>query len=282
MDGTFRSAPTLFTQIYTVHIKLYEQFFPVLLALLPDKQEVTYRRMIQLIVAKAAALGRVFQPQIIHCDFEMAVINATAGELGIQPTGCLFHFTQSIYRHVQSIGLQVAYNTDNPAGVRRWVRRIMALPLVPPLRMQGVYQAIIAQAPQLQQTAAMHDYVFNTYINPAGALFDQNSWNVFATNNRTINMCEGFHCALNRAVSVRHPSVFRLIEVFQDIEATNERNVAQLALGAPPKKRKAKYICVDETIRQLTNNTFGGGLPNVAQVIQYVDAVAHNLWDLKH
>jgi hypothetical protein len=40
--------------------------------------------------------------------------------------------------------------------------------------------------------------------------------------NRTTNMCEGFHSALNQAVVVRHPSVFRLIEVLKDIDAANE------------------------------------------------------------
>jgi hypothetical protein len=41
-------------------------------------------------------------------------------------------------------------------------------------------------------------------------------------------------------VSVCHPSVYRLIEVFKEIEASNECNTAQLQIGTPPKKKKAK------------------------------------------
>jgi hypothetical protein len=70
-------------------------------------------------------------------------------------------------------------------------------------------------------------------------LFSVANWNVFGTVNRTTNMCEGFHRALHEAVSVRHPAIYRLIEVFQDIDAANERNIAQLTMGAAPKKKRA-------------------------------------------
>jgi hypothetical protein len=202
--------------------------------------------------------------------------------LGVQATGCLFHFTQNIYRHIQSIGLQHGYNTDNPPGVRRWLRRLMALPLVPTLRLPGVYQAIVAQSPQIPEAALMHQYIHDTYMDPVAALFGVQHWNVYGVVNRTTNMCEGFHSALNSVVSVRHPTVFRLIQVFQEFETANERSVAQLALGAPPKRKKAKYVAVNEALERLALNTFGVGLPSLAQVMNYVDAVAYQLWDVKH
>ena len=59
-----------------------------------------------------------------------------------------------------------------------------------------------------------------------------------------INICEseGFHYALNQAVLVRHPSVYRPIQVLQDIEAANQRTMAQLALGAPPKNENKSML----------------------------------------
>ena len=283
MDGTFRSAPTLFAQIYTLHIQLYDQFFPVAIALLPDKQEVTYTRLLQLLCAEAINRQLVFQPQVVHCDFEMAVFNSVANVLGINAIGSLFHFNQSIFRHIQTLGLQANYNNDNPLGVRRWLRRLMALPLVPPARLPGAYHAITVQAQQYPQAAAMHQYIEDTYMAPVGALFDIQCWNVYGTANRTTNMCEGFHSALNKAVAVRHPSVYRLIEVLQEVEATNERNIAQLALGAQPKRKKAKYVAVNEAISRLQANTFAaGGIPNIPQILNYVDAVAYQLWEVKH
>ncbi len=235
MDGTFRSAPSLFRQIYTMHIKTLGQFFPVAVAFLPDKQEITYRRLLVSLQVEAANRNLAFAPLFVHCDFEAAAMSAIRSELGVEPTGCLFHYTQSIYRHIQSTGLQVPYNTDTPVGTRRWLRRLMALPLVPPIRVQGVFNSIMAQAPNLAQAAAMHQYVNDTYVDANGSLYPPQTWNVFGVENRTINMCEGFHQASNKAVQIRHPSIYRLIEVLQDVESTQERTIAQLQLGAAPK-----------------------------------------------
>jgi hypothetical protein len=58
--------------------------------------------------------------------------------------------------------------------------------------------------------------------------------------------------------------------------------LAQLALGAAPKKRKAMYVKVDDAIARLTDHTFANAIPNIANILQYLDAVAYQLWDLKH
>jgi MULE transposase domain len=282
MDGTFQTAPPLFMQIYTIHAKVDGQFFPLAIALLPDKQEVTYRRMMVNIQQKALTNNLVFNPQTVHCDFEAAAMNAGRIELGVEPNGCLFDYTQSIFRHVQSLGLQVKYNTDMPPGTRKWIRRLMGLPLVPNIRIQQVYNAIVAQAPNLPECQAMHQYVYQTYVDQNNALFPCCTWNVFGLENRTTNMCEGFHLALKQAVMVKHPTLFRLIESLQNIEASNERVLGQLALGAPPKKKKAKYVAVNEAIKRLADNTFAIALPSLQSVLQYLDAVAFQLWDVKH
>lgn len=71
--------------------------------------------------------------------------------------------------------------------------------------------------------------------------------------------------------------MFRLIETLKDFEASTERLLAQLAAGAAPKKKKAKYIRVNEALQRLADNTFGNGIPNVNQVLVYVDTVAYQL-----
>ena len=47
-------------------------------------------------------------------------------------------------------------------------------------------------------------------------------------------------------------------------------------------KRNPKYVAVNEALQRLADNTFGVGLPNIQQVMHYLDAVAYQLWDLKH
>lgn len=76
-------------------------------------------------------------------------------------------------------------------------------------------------------------------------------------------------------VAVSHPTVFRLIQVFQEFESANERSLAQLALSARPKRKKAEYVAVNEALQRLAVNTFTVGLPSLAHVMNHVDAVAY-------
>lgn len=183
---------------------------------------------------------------------------------------------------MDAVGLQVAYNTDNPAGVRKWLHRLMGLPLVPPIRLQGVYAPIIKNAPNIPQAALMHNYMWNTYVDPNNALFDINIWNVFNTVDRTTNICEGWHSPLNKAIGAYYPTIFKVVEFIQKADGDQEREIAQLALGAATKRRKAKYVAVDEAIARLTDQTFGHALPTIANILQYLDAIAFQLRDIKH
>ena len=180
--------------------------------------------------------------------------------------------------------MQVAYNTDNPAGVRKWLRRLMGLPLVPPIRLQGVYTPLSSKMHPTFQRLPLCTTTCGIpiYVDPNNALFNVNIWNVFNTVDRTTNICEGWHSALNKAIGVYSPTIFKVIEFLQNADGDQEREMTQLALGAAPKRRKANYVRVDEAIARLTDQTFGHALPSIANILQYLDAVSYQLWDLKH
>ena len=48
-DGTFRAAPPLFTQIYTIHAVKYNSTIPTVFALMPNKSQDTYVRLFNAI-----------------------------------------------------------------------------------------------------------------------------------------------------------------------------------------------------------------------------------------
>jgi hypothetical protein len=92
MDGTFYSAPNLFAQLYTVHAKVYDQMFPLLYGLLPDRRQRTHERFINLIVDAANENNEVFQPDTIMVDYEMGSIQAYRTTLPqTEIKGSLFH-----------------------------------------------------------------------------------------------------------------------------------------------------------------------------------------------
>jgi hypothetical protein len=104
----------------------------------------------------------------------------------------------------------------------------------------------------------MHGYVNDTFTG-ANPLFDPAVWNVFNTVDRTTNVCEGFHSSLIKAIGKIHPSVFKIVEFWINHDDENERVLAQIGMGAPPKQRKMKYVGVDESIARHVGGTFGGG-----------------------
>ena len=53
MDGTFSARPQIFSQLYTIHVKIDNKFIQQLWCLLPDKQGATYTRLFQLLQQEA-------------------------------------------------------------------------------------------------------------------------------------------------------------------------------------------------------------------------------------
>ena len=237
MDGTFTSNPDIFAQLYTIHVKVNGEFVPQSWCLLPDKQAVTYTRLFQLMKQRAAGANLQMQPTCIHIDFEQAVVQAVRNEFLIESTGCLFHFSQSVLRHLQQVGLQTAYNDNNAPAVRVWIRRLIGLPLVPPIRIDQAFRAIVAAAPNVPGRDAMNNYLNDTYIDPVGALFPRDVWNCYGMKDRTTNACEGYHSVINAHFRQRHPDPFTFINFVQQQEAQIERRLVQLQQGAPPRKR---------------------------------------------
>ena len=46
-------------------------------------------------------------------------------------------------------------------------------------------------------------------------------------------------------------------------------------------KRKPVYMAVDAALTRLRDTYFAAGIPGVARVVMYMDAVAHQLHDVK-
>ena len=115
-DGTFKTAPLLFTQVYVIHalrggpdLMKDGHLLPSLFVLLPNKTEATYTRMweqVQLLCPQA-------DPAEMLMDFELAAINS------------FFHLTQNLWRRVQAAGMQAEYSQDQELAIR--IRLIPAL-----------------------------------------------------------------------------------------------------------------------------------------------------------
>ena len=73
-DGTFKSAPRPFTQVYVLHGTGDTFVIPVVWAFLGSKTEKNYTKFFQILKEKIAEKFGFFVPEFILTDFETAII----------------------------------------------------------------------------------------------------------------------------------------------------------------------------------------------------------------
>ena len=162
MDGTFKMAPEMFCQMYSLHIRHLGQMIPVGIALLPFKTQQTYTRMFRLLMDAANRHGMELQPQTICIDFEVAMIRSIHEVFpNARIRGCLFHFSQALWRKLQQLGLTLRYKEDD--DFNRMVRRAAVLPLVPPNEVEEVWMMAMNEVED-EAAERFKDYVTTTWV----------------------------------------------------------------------------------------------------------------------
>ncbi|XP_073258751.1 uncharacterized protein [Porites lutea] len=111
----------------------------------------------------------------------------------VQLQGCVFHWTQALWRKVQELGLQTAYSNDE--ATNRFIRKLMALPFLPHYEIRPMFVRLSVQA-QTQPLRNLTDYIQEQWIE--STIFTPKDWSVFKQPIRTNNDIEGWHSALNR------------------------------------------------------------------------------------
>lgn len=119
VDGTFKSCPKNFTQLFTIHGLKNDVYLPLVFFLLPNKLSTTYTCAFQHVIRHSISIAGVSCfPTDIFIDFEPAIHSAAAEVFpNAKISGCRFHLGQSWWRKIQSLGLTKLYN-DN-TGHRR-------------------------------------------------------------------------------------------------------------------------------------------------------------------
>lgn len=170
-----------------------------------NKKSYTYKQIFGKLKEVASERGKTFSPALIITDFESGVLPVLKSEVSISAIhgqkfwflinsfkfpnskrmGCFYHFSQSVYRQIQSLGMQQQYAEDE--SLRCLCRKLMALALMPTDKVKSCFEEIQEDAYKLpdQPMDDLLEYFEDNWMN------NINLWNVSESDVRTNNNCEG-------------------------------------------------------------------------------------------
>nr|XP_018908476.1 PREDICTED: uncharacterized protein LOC109038019 [Bemisia tabaci] len=288
-DGTFKSVPNQFLQLYTLHGLFMGVVLPLVYMLCSNKTEDTYNVLYQQLKIYAVSIN-VHQVHFQHAltDFEIGNMNALRRAFdGIQINGCLFHFGQSLWRQIVNKGLRNAYLDTENSEIRKHLLELMALPFIPEEDLVATFDSLVEEIHE--DVLEFAEYIERTYVRgrrgrgrrrAVPPLFPPRVWNcytlVLEDRHRTNNVVEGFHSKFNRLVGTYHANVWKFIEKLRDVQEETEQNIVQKRGGhnisAPVNKT---YVTNQDRVKAIVERY--AQYKGEGEVKTYLRALAYHL-----
>lgn len=286
MDGTFKSAPNVFAQLYAMHVNVKGQWFPVVQVLMQRKTKASYTTLLRILKEEANnRLNRRLHPTYVSTDYETAVMQAASAAFpGVTIAGCLFHLGQSFWRKAQNVGLMEEYKKEENEELRAQFRSLIALALVPTEDVEDAFNSLNDDV--IDDLKIVYKYVEETYIKGRvrgrGRIrpqFPPALWNCYERTlgdlPRTTNTCEAWHRRLNTLMTKSHPSLYHALEQLQGIVAEMEQDMERLEGGHSPPKKKNKYVDLDTRVSRIVARY--QEYKEDGELRQYLRAIGHAL-----
>ncbi|CAF1550208.1 unnamed protein product [Rotaria sordida] len=238
---------------------LIDGTFKALFAVLADKQQQTYQRLIN----ELKNLCPSWNPKLIMVDFEKAEINAFQSSFGtatnsVGMSACFFHLQKSILSKLQDLGLKNNYENDSKFAYN--VHKISALAFLQPSDVAQAFDDLYLSLPPPPILEPEMDYFEDSYIGrrrPNGRAtprFPIDLWNMhYRTINdlmRTNNQAEAWHRRLNSVIQCEHPSLWIFIQSLQKEENYIRCQIVKLDAGDKSFRNK-KYLDYSQRLKNL-------------------------------
>ncbi|CAF3448019.1 unnamed protein product [Rotaria sp. Silwood2] len=177
-DGTFKTAPKLFNQAYTIHVHNAFSMKPIVFAALSYKKVETYSTLLQSLVMYAQTNNIVLSPTSILIDFELAAFNSFKKFFpNANILFCHFHFTKSIMKNSKQLHLS---DEIKKQAVKREIANILSLPLLPPNKIEAAFHDSVDVLQAINPNfGPLLNYIEKTYI--VNAKFKISNWNHYHT-----------------------------------------------------------------------------------------------------
>ena len=206
----------MWDQLFIVGAMIGDLWVPLIFGLLPGFATEDYSVFFTLIKETVAenVKSTGFKFKKVLCDYELSIHNALkecfGGETEIR--GCNFHYSQCIFRKVQSLGMQREYLTAR-SKVRIFSKMAISLSHVPPSRLKEAYFVMknleFTEEKELEFQKNMLAYLNMQWLNNPSMPVEK--WNCFRRKNNLSNNCqENFNGRLKKKIKMPGPKKFRV------------------------------------------------------------------------
>uniref|UniRef100_A0A915D2G3 Transposase n=1 Tax=Ditylenchus dipsaci TaxID=166011 RepID=A0A915D2G3_9BILA len=188
---------------------------------------------------------------------------------------CLFHYSQSLFKNFQKLGLVELYQNSE---VKAWLRSFNALSFLPDFEVEDGFDDLIARGENLIASGAVPQakvadltrylkYIERRYIRrfdfdnlKVDALFPVKSWNHFLSvrngTSRTNNAVEGWHHTFNKKFAKNNMSLSHfIIRLKEEEDSTRQMDIRHDAnpLDALRNARSQKVVKAELQIKTLVD-----------------------------
>lgn len=258
IDGTFKSTPSDFYQLVTIHIFILGKSFPAFYILLRNKKEISYMNAFSYIKENSRV-----NPKILITDFEIALFSSVKEQFpNANHYFCLFHYSQAIFRRLSTLGFRNKYKNDSVFS--KLIKKIFNLPFLPTYRKTDAFENIekLLLETGEQNIVDFLEYYKKTFFgikdkdnNFKKSLFSPVDWScyerVLSCIPRTSNNVEGWNRSFNKTCVVNNPNIAVLIGAMQDQEELNRVEIIKMITGGIEIRVNLKR---EESLRLLLQN----------------------------
>ncbi|KAG0430043.1 hypothetical protein DMUE_5702, partial [Dictyocoela muelleri] len=235
-DGTFRSCPKEFTQLYVIMGDIKNITLPLVYIFMKDKSKASYLNVFSYLKSKIKNKKKFN----ITIDFEMAALCALKEVFGDSDIyGCFFHFTQLLFRSIQRLGLVSEYKKN--VYFREIFRMIVSLSFVPLENVKDEFHKLDFYIKSKKDICNIYDF-WNNFKNTYGkyifekegdfSIFSVKFWSVYERIKndlkKTNNVLEGWNRSLNASIYQHHPGIYEIVMELKKQHALVENKINKL------------------------------------------------------
>lgn len=266
MDGTFKSCPFPFTQLFSIHGDLgsdstKNNVLPLLYAFMSHKSAKAYTILWDLIKVQIPD----WDPKKVNVDFEEATISSLlAYHEGVVINGCHYHFTNALWRKAKAFKIKIKGNKRN----KRIISMCGNLAHLPLEQINDGWNYILTQIPKGDTKLEKFEKYFESFWMKPRL---QKLWCVYGERHRTTNLVEGWHHGINKEVLKNETNILMALKLLYDDAVLSAFYGDQIKThdGQPRHKRQKTSMENDDFIRETQMELLSGDI-NISQFLDKI------------